>query len=92
MADLNLSADQENKMKALNEEGRTKAEAIRNDASLSDDDKRAKMMEMRKAQNEKRLAILTPEQKKKWEQKMKERGGERNGNGRGKEKSKEKKD
>ncbi len=35
-------------------------------------------MEWRKTQNEKRNAILTPEQKKKWDEIMKERRG--NGN------------
>lgn len=78
MADLNLSTDQENKMKALNEQGRKEMEAIKNDASLSDDQKKSKMMEMRKAHGEKRKAILTPEQQKKWEEKMKERRKERN--------------
>ncbi|OJU27550.1 MAG: hypothetical protein BGN92_12345 [Sphingobacteriales bacterium 41-5] len=72
MADLNLTEEQGQKMKALNEEGRAKMEAVRNDASLNDDQKKAKMMELRKAQNEKRMAILTPEQKKKWDDKMKE--------------------
>ena len=72
MADLNLTEEQGQKMKALNEEGRAKIEAVRNDASLNDDQKKAKMMELRKAQNEKRMAILTPEQKKKWDDKMKE--------------------
>ncbi len=72
MADLNLTEEQGQKMKALNEEGRAKMEAVRNDASLNDDQKKAKMTELRKAQNEKRMAILTPEQKKKWDDKMKE--------------------
>jgi Spy/CpxP family protein refolding chaperone len=72
MADLNLTEAQQTQMKALNEEFRTKSAAIRNDATLTDDQKREKGMELRKAQNEKRLAILTPEQKKQWEEKMKE--------------------
>lgn len=78
MADLNLSEEQGQKMKTLNEDGRAKMQAIRDDASLNDEQKRTKLMELRKDQNEKRMAILTPEQKKKWEDKMKE--------GRGKEK------
>jgi len=72
MADLNLSEEQNQKMKILNEDGRTKTEAIRNDASLNDEQKKAKIGELRKVQQEKRLAILTPEQKKKWDEKMKE--------------------
>lgn len=82
MADLNLSKDQENQMKTLNEDTRSKADAIKNDASLSDEQRKAKMMELRKAQNEKRMAILTPEQKKKWEKQRKERGekGKNKGN------------
>lgn len=78
MADLNLTADQQNKMKVLNEEMRTKSEAIRNDASLTQEQKREKSMELRKATGEKRKAILTAEQQKKWDEKMKERMKDRN--------------
>lgn len=78
MAELNLTEDQQAKMKVVSDESRAGSEAIRNDASLSDEQKREKMMEWRKTQNEKRNAILTPEQKKKWDEIMKERRG--NGN------------
>lgn len=88
MADLGLSEAQEKQMKTLAEETRTKSEAIRNNASLSDEQKRTQMMDLRKAQHEKRMAILTPEQKKKWEAQVKERGNrDRNGERRGSERT-----
>ncbi len=84
MADLKLSQAQDKQMKTNAEEGRTKAEAIRNNASLSDEQKRTQMMELRKALHEKRMAVLTPEQKKQWEEQAKERGNrDRNGEKRG---------
>ena len=43
---------------------------IRNDGSLSDDQRRAKMEDLRKDQNTKREAILTPEQVKKYDEMM----------------------
>ena len=84
MADLKLSQAQDKQMKTIADEGRTKAEAIRNNASLSDEQKRTQMMELRKALHEKRMAVLTPEQKKQWEEQAKERGNrDRNGEKRG---------
>lgn len=74
-ADLNLSEQQKNQMKSLSEDGRSKMQAIRDNASLTDEQKKAQMMELRKTQNEKRMAILTPEQKKKWDENRKEMRG-----------------
>lgn len=69
--DLNLTADQENELKALNEDNRMQMDAIKNDAALTDEQRKAKMMELKKAKKEKMQAILTPEQKAKWEEKRK---------------------
>lgn len=79
LADLNLSQEQKDKIKALNDEQKTQFEAIKNDASINDEQKKAKMMELRKSRKEKMEAILTTEQKAKWEEKMKN-GGYRRGN------------
>lgn len=65
--ELGLNQDQKDKLKVLNEDNRTKMQAIRNDNSLSDDQKRAKMEDLRKEQKTKRDAILTPDQIKKWD-------------------------
>lgn len=77
--DLNLSKDQETKLKALNEEQGAKMQELRKDNSLSDDARREKMQEMRKDRMEKEGAILTKEQKEKLDAKRKERM-ERGGN------------
>ncbi len=78
--DLNLSKDQETKLKELNDEQGKKRQELRNDNSLSDDARREKMQEMRKEWMEKEGAILTKEQKEKLDAKRKERmekGGNR---------------
>ncbi|MCH5596773.1 Spy/CpxP family protein refolding chaperone [Niabella ginsengisoli] len=71
--DLNLSQDQKDKMKTIDDEQKTKYQTLRDDKSLSDDARKEKMMELRKARMEKVNGILTPEQKTKMEAKMKER-------------------
>ena len=73
MAGLNLTEEQQSKMKTLNEDGRKQIEAVKNDASLNDDQKKSKIAELRKEHNDKRKALLTDEQQKKWEEMMKER-------------------
>jgi Spy/CpxP family protein refolding chaperone len=71
--DLNLSADQQQKMKAIHEQYRTKLEAIRNDNSLAQDQKKQKAQELMKAQRNELRNLLTPEQQQKFEQKHKGR-------------------
>ena len=65
---LDLTADQTTAIKAVFEDERTKMEAARSsDASLSPEDRRAKMMTMRQEENTKIEAVLTPDQKTKYE-------------------------
>lgn len=77
--DLNLTKEQEAKLKTLNEEQGKKMQELRGDNSLSDEARREKMQEMRKERTEKEGAILTKEQKEKLEAARKERM-ERGGN------------
>jgi Spy/CpxP family protein refolding chaperone len=73
--DLNLTADQSAKLKAQNEEFKTKAEAIKNNSSLSKEQKKEQfksLMEQRKASTK---SILTAEQLQKMEAKKKEHKG-----------------
>lgn len=79
--DLNLSADQQAKLKALNEESRAQMTAIRNNNSLTQDQKKAKFEEFRQGQKAKRDAIFTTEQKAKMNAKMEQMKKERKGNG-----------
>lgn len=63
---LSLSDDQTTQVKAIFEDSRTKMEALRSNSSLSQDDRRSQMMTIRKAENDKINALLTPDQKTKY--------------------------
>lgn len=60
--ELDLSKDQQAQMKSLHQENKQQMEAIRSDASLTADQKKEKMKELRKSQSEKVNSILTPDQ------------------------------
>ena len=77
---LNLTADQQTQVKAIDEDTGKQMLAVRNDTSLSQDDKRTKMMGIRKSSQDKIRALLTDDQKTKYDamqaemrEKMKER-------------------
>lgn len=65
MKDLNLTADQKAQMKEMRQSNKQQREAIKNDASLSQDQKTAKMKELHKSQMDKMNSILTPDQQSK---------------------------
>ncbi|MBS1741775.1 MAG: hypothetical protein JST81_01965 [Bacteroidetes bacterium] len=65
MKDLNLSEDQKKEIMANREEMRAKTNAIRNDQSLSEEEKNKKIEALRKEQREKRKEVLTADQKQK---------------------------
>jgi Spy/CpxP family protein refolding chaperone len=65
--ELNLTDDQTTQVKAILEDTRTKSEALRSNSSLSQDDRRSQMMTIRKAESDKVEALLTPDQKTKYE-------------------------
>ena len=82
---LNLTEAQVTQVKALFEEGRTKMEALHANTAVADEDKRAQGMAIHKEEHEKLVALLTPEQKTKFEameQHMREHGP-RGGDGQG---------
>jgi len=75
--DLNLTADQQAKWKAIGEEEHTALKALRDDTSVAKEDKRAKMGEINKTYGDQRRAVLTPDQQTKFDEmraKMRERG------------------
>jgi Spy/CpxP family protein refolding chaperone len=83
---LGLSEDQATKIQAIMKENAPAMQALRDDTSLSQEDKRAKFQELRKKTDEQIGAVLTPEQKTKWEAARKEREEnrkQRQGNGGG---------
>ncbi|MBX3737110.1 MAG: hypothetical protein KF715_10495 [Candidatus Didemnitutus sp.] len=82
--ELGLSEDQEKQIKAINESYRPQLEAIREDKSLSRDQKREKSQALNKEREAKVDAVLTPEQRTKAQamrEKMKERMKDRKGHG-----------
>jgi len=88
MDNLNLTADQKAQMKTMREDAKQQREAIQNDASLTSDQKKAKMKELHKTQSDKMKSILTPEQQATWKANMKQMKENRKMNGkRGKAKS-----
>ncbi len=66
MEKLNLSEDQKAKMKAINEEFKNEMDALKSQ-KFSEDVMKEKRMAIMKSRKEKIAAILTPEQKKQWE-------------------------
>ena len=64
---LNLTPDQVTQVKAIDADTRTQMGAVRSDTSLSQTDRRSKMMDIGKASNDKIRAILTDDQKTKFD-------------------------
>lgn len=65
MNQLNLTPDQKSQMKSLRQSNKQEREAIQNDASLTQEQKKAKMKELHKSQSDKMNSILTPDQQAK---------------------------
>jgi len=80
MKDLNLTDVQKEQMKKNMQEMRAKMEDLRNNTTLSEDDKRTQMKSLRDEQKAKMDALLTPEQKEKWEAARKKMMEERKNN------------
>lgn len=79
MSELNLTADQQEKMKKLREDNRTKMEAIRSNASLSDEQKQEQMKSLHTDLRKSTEALLTDDQKTKWKELRKEHMENRKG-------------
>ena len=65
---LNLSQDQQNQLKPIFEKQREQAKAIKNDTSLTPDQKKEKFQSLRQDTMAQVKNILTPEQQQQWEQ------------------------
>jgi protein CpxP len=72
LANLNLTDDQKVQIKQIHEGIRPKVEAVNNDSSLSADQKQTKINEIRRDMHEQVKKVLTPEQRKQFEQNMRE--------------------
>jgi Spy/CpxP family protein refolding chaperone len=70
---LNLSADQQTKLKSMADEFRTKAKDIRGNSTLSDEQKKAQMHDLTKQFREQSKTVLNADQQKKMDEMRKER-------------------
>ena len=73
LAGLNLTDDQKSQIKQIREGARSQADAVKNDASLSADQKEAKLHAIHRDKHEQMSKVLTPEQRKMMHEKMHER-------------------
>ncbi len=64
---LNLTPDQVTQVKAIDADTMKQAKALRSDTSIAGHDKRSKMMDIHKASQDKIRAILTDDQKTKYD-------------------------
>ncbi len=74
---LNLTQDQKDKLKQYREDNMKKMEEIRNNSSLSEDQKQEKMKALREEGRKNTESILTDEQKKKMKEMRDDRMKER---------------
>ena len=65
---LDLTDDQQAKLKPILEDESTQMKTLHEDSSLASDDKKAKMKELHESSTEKINAVLTPDQQAKWKQ------------------------
>jgi protein CpxP len=84
---LNLTPDQKEAIKSIRENEKQQAQAIKNDTSLTPEQKKAKFKELRKSSHEQMMAKLTPEQQQKFKEMRKERRGRHGHKGQGREQS-----
>ncbi len=69
---LGLTPDQVTQVKLIQADSQTKRMAMRDDTSMSQDEKRAKMMAMRQDEQSKMRGILTDDQKTKYDAMLKQ--------------------
>jgi len=79
-AELGLTDEQAAKMKANAAENRTKIQEIRNNSTLTEDQKKAQIKEVMKSAKQENKEILTPEQQQKMKEMHKKREGKRRAN------------
>lgn len=65
---LNLTSDQQGKVLDVLKSEQSQMESLHSDTSLSQDDRRSKMMDIHKTSNEQIRAVLTPDQQKKFDE------------------------
>jgi Spy/CpxP family protein refolding chaperone len=79
---LSLTADQQTKVQDIFKSEQSQMQALRNDSSMSGDDRRTKMMDIHKTSSDQVRALLDATQQKKWDEmqsRREGRGGHRHG-------------
>jgi Spy/CpxP family protein refolding chaperone len=66
--ELNLSDQQKTQMQSLMQNQRQQVQAVRNDSSLTAQQKQDKLKQLRESNHHQVMAVLTPEQQQKWQQ------------------------
>jgi len=66
--ELKLTSDQQPKVLEILKSEQSQMENLRSDSSASQDDRRSKMMDVRKASNDQIRALLDSKQQKKWDE------------------------
>ena len=82
---LNLTDDQKAKLRPILQDQMLQMKAVREDSSLSEEQKRAKMKSIHESSHDQINAVLTPEQQAKFEQMRKEQMEKHKGMKEGKE-------
>jgi Spy/CpxP family protein refolding chaperone len=72
---LNLTADQQSQVKSIQQDTSQQMMALRNDSTLSQDQRRTKMMDLRKSSQDRIRGVLTDEQKPKFDAMQAQRRG-----------------
>ena len=75
MAELNLTKEQRGKMKEMAQANKAAKADIENDATLSDEEKAAKLRTIKRGNGQTMQTILTPDQKQRWLQMRKQKKG-----------------
>ena len=73
LANLNLTDDQKAQIKQIREGARSQADAVKNDSSLSAEQKEAKLKSIHRDTHMQMKKVLTPEQMKQMHENMRER-------------------
>ena len=76
---LNLSPDQQAALKGIRENEKQQAQAIKNDSSLTPEQKKAKFKELRQSSHQEMMSKLTPDQQQKFKAFRKGHRGHRHG-------------
>jgi protein CpxP len=76
---LNLTDDQKAQMKKIREDAKSQMDAVKNDTSLSADQKQAKLKQIHRDSHKEVMSMLTPEQRKTMKEWRHEHHRERNG-------------